>query len=423
MKNFPHQFSDVTRLSNGLVVFINLHDDGQDVANDEVVGIALAQAGVYTFRDRNLSLDEAIRNELQKPRAQRGTHTAARDLRRIFILLGFITNQLEPTEIGRELANVANGNEIERVKFIWRSALDEMALADTEGNFSHPYQMLMRLVENRPGINKKYLALALEALNDSDEEFNRIIAFVDQDDFENTLRILEISEASAANAVKILPAIAEQLGDIVQDGEQCYPGIDYDEIENLAVEAVREITVSERRPARRHRNVNADQIAPLAQPEQNNAGREPEQYLAGIRAGIEQRRERTAKHQTLVREFAARCASAGFTLMEDPFDCLAISANAVFLAEMKTLDGSRVDEKEQVQQAFAQLEYYCYFDLPENVDRQQTILIAVFDREISQGHQDFLESKNICASWKTGETFSGTTQTVRYLQGIGIQVG
>lgn len=420
MKNFPHQFSDITRLNNGLVVFINLHDKGQDVANDEVVGIALAQAGIYTFRDRNLSLEDAIRNEIQKPRAQRGSHTAARDLRRIFILLGFITNQLEPTEIGRELAGVASRNGAERVKFIWKRALDEMVLVDTEKNLSHPYKILKRLVENRPGINKKYLALALEALNDSDEEFNRVIAFIDQDDFEGMLRVLEISEASAANAIKILPAIAEQLGDIIQDGEQCYPGIDYDEIESIAVDVVREITISERRPSRRHRSVNADQIAPLAQPEQNNAGREPEQYLAGIRAGIEQRRERTSQHQTLVREFAIRCANTGFTLMEDPFDCLAISAHTVFLAEMKTLDGSRVDEKAQVQQAFAQLEYYRHFDLPENINKHQTILIAVFDREISQGHQDFLESKNIYASWKTGDTFSGTPNTARFLQGIGI---
>jgi hypothetical protein len=423
MKNFPHQFSDIVRLSNGLAVLINLYDDGQDVSNDEIVGIELARAGIYTFRDRNLPLEDAIRVELQKPRAQRGSHTAARDLRRIFTLLGFITDQFEPTEIGRELVDVAGRNETERVEFIWRGALAEMTLVDVENNLSHPYQILKRLVKNRPGINKKYLALALEALNDSDEEFNRIIAFVDQDNFENALEVLGISEASAANAVKILPAIAEHLGDIIQEGEQCYPGIDYGEIENIAVEAMREITVTERRPARRHRNVNADQIAPLAQPDGNNAGREPEEYLAGIRAGIEQRRERTANHQALVREFATRCTTAGFALMEDPFDCLAISANVILLAEMKTLDGSRTDEKAQVQQAFAQLEYYRYFDLPENINRQQTTLIAVFDREISQGHQEFLESKNIFASWKTGNTFSGTPQTIRYLQGAGIQIG
>ena len=420
MKNFPHQFSDIIRLSRGLAVFIDLSEHDRDVNNDEVVGIALARAGVYTFRNQNLSLAAAIRSELQKPRAQRGSHTAARDLRRFFTLLGFIDRQYEPSDVGRDLVNATVNNDEERVKSIWKSALNGMVLADDHDNLSHPYPILIKLVGQRPGINKKYLALCLEALNDSDEEFARLIDIIDQDDFENSMHLLGISGASAANAVKILPAIAKQLGDITQEGENCFPDIDINEIESLAVEAVRQITFSRRSPARRHRAVSVEQIAGIDQTGQVPPAREPELYLAGIMAGIELRRERTLQHQLLVQEFARRCANAGFDLMEDPFDCLATSANTVLLAEMKTLDSSRVDEREQVQQALAQLQYYRYFDLPENVNRQQTILIAVFDREISQEHSDFFQAQDIYVAWKANDTFSGTPNSISFLQQAGI---
>jgi len=63
MKNFPHQISELFRLTSGLQVFADLEQQGKDLGDDQVVGISLARAGVYTFRAKSRTLDELLRLE------------------------------------------------------------------------------------------------------------------------------------------------------------------------------------------------------------------------------------------------------------------------------------------------------------------------------------------------------------------------
>jgi hypothetical protein len=75
-----------------LNVFATLEGRGADLNDDGVVGQEIARAGVYTFRDKSLSLDEALNIEARKPKRSQRTRTFARDLRRFFLLLGFLAN-------------------------------------------------------------------------------------------------------------------------------------------------------------------------------------------------------------------------------------------------------------------------------------------------------------------------------------------
>ena len=178
MKNFPHQMNDLFRLTRGLQVFADLEQREEDLNDDEVVGISLARAGVYTFRTKDRTLDEALEIELQKPRSSRGTHTAARDLRRMFLLAGFLeqdkSGRLMISESGHQLLGLNAADRKADLLPLWGGALRNMPLRDASGDVSHPYRILLRLVDARPGIAKRYLALALEARDDSGDEFDRL---------------------------------------------------------------------------------------------------------------------------------------------------------------------------------------------------------------------------------------------------------
>src|SRR4051794_8974784 len=107
MKNIPHQINDLPKLHATLRVFAELGARGADLSDDGIVGKEMARQGVYTFRDKNLSVDAALAIEARKPRGSQGTRTFARDLRRLFMLLNFIAarvdGSLTVTALGEEL--------------------------------------------------------------------------------------------------------------------------------------------------------------------------------------------------------------------------------------------------------------------------------------------------------------------------------
>jgi hypothetical protein len=427
MKNFPHQMSDLFRLTRGLQVFRDLQVQGSDLSSDEVVGASLARAGVYTFRAKGQTVEEALRVEAEKPRSSRGTQTAARDLRRIFFLCGFLeqdgSGDITLSETGKQLVAMYSADQKADLLLLWGRALRGMALEGSGGSVSHPYRVLLSLVDARPGIAKRYLALALEAEDDSSGELQRILELIDRGDWHSTLDAIGATEYSAQNAIKILPAMAEQIGDIVKEGEACYPGSLGSEIGQLTVGEVVGTAARDdhRLPSRRHRSVTAEEIA-RGITDDSTGSRVHERSFARIQEGVEQRRERTNRHQRLVQDFACLCENAGLSLFEYPFDCLAIGTEGqCILAEMKTLAGGFEDERSQLQRALAQLHYYEFFDLPEEaIGSRQTLRLAVFESEIADEHRRFLEHHGVHVIWHTTGGFSGTSKTLAALRGLGI---
>src|SRR5205807_1608359 len=96
---------------------------------------------------------------------------------------------------------------------LWRRSLLDLALEDDSGT-SHPYRILLRLVANLPGMPKPYSGLCLEAEDDRAAEFARIMAIASRPNPIKTMDKLA-GEHMARNSIKILPSLAEQLGDIV----------------------------------------------------------------------------------------------------------------------------------------------------------------------------------------------------------------
>lgn len=166
MKNFPHQFNDLTKLFNALTVVRQLIRN-ETPLTDENFGEQLTREGIYTYRNRERSIDEFLQAEQLKPASNRGYLTVSRDIRRFFELLGFITvfpdKQARLSPAANQLLRTAS-EEIR--KQLWKNSLIQLGLEGTDGEVSHPYRILLKIVNTFPGIETTKLMLALEAEND-----------------------------------------------------------------------------------------------------------------------------------------------------------------------------------------------------------------------------------------------------------------
>ena len=412
MKNFPHQFAKIEKLTNALRTADQLISDGAEFHRDSVFGRQLAVDGVYTFRGIG-SVEQKLQEESEKPRSRRGTETAAREMRRFLLLSGFIRqeedgNSFNVSDKGRELLDT---NSEALKMFLWRESMLDLALKDETGSVSHPYRLLVRIVAESPGIETSKLLLALEARDDSEEEYQRIVelAALTSDEI---VASLGIGQSNAKNAVKVLPSIAHQVGDIERKANRSYPRattvVTEDAIEPLAAITTLAQSVAHT-PTPVGNPVNADNIASTPEFSEKSA------HPFDLSAAIELRNKRTILHQEIVRSLAVLLESLNFNLFEYPYDCLATKDDVVVLAEVKTLDGTISDERKQAVRAVGQIKSYAYFDVPEELKEGQLELVVAFSERPTDPILDFLAEQGISTAWI--ET-AGNWQLFRSADGI-----
>lgn len=394
MKNFPHQFNDLTKLFNALAVARQLINN-ETPLTDENFGEQLTRGGIYTYRDRALSIDEFLAAEALKPAANRGYLTVARDIRRFFELMGFISVFPDKTARLSPAASQLLRTDSEDIrKELWKNSLLQLGLEGTDGEVSHPYRILLKIVNTFPGIETPKLMLALEAENDSEEEFERISNLA-QRDMGQIIEDTGTSTAMAANAVKILPGIAEQLGDIERINSRAYP------IGQLVI-TEDEITTEEQ-PARRPR-------ADFRQTNSAGIARDPilnvvSSVSIDLADAIRIRQRRLAEHQEIVRQLALLNEEKGFQLFEGKFDCLAIKGDTAILYEVKTILESSTDEEKQTVKGVGQLKYYKYSIVHRQMGYANIKEVLVFSHKPNDGIIEFCSAENIRVVWKNGDTF------------------
>jgi len=394
MKNFPHQINDLAKFQGALAIIADMIRQGIDVSSDTELGEALVVGGIYSFRDKTLSPAQALALERAKPKQNRGSETAARDIRRFFELSGFIQEDGSVTSFGITPRGAALLNAVDSIAALadWRAAMRDLELRDPTGNISHPYWIMLRLVAQFPGIETSKLMLALEPVDDSQAEYDRIasLVYMSSDDIRQAVGA---SESHARNAVKILPAIARQLGDIVSSGGRSFPAPIAVTSEDGTVIVAPEGTIPD--PGVRDQTpVSPDEIAPT--PDFRDAG----EAFFDLRAGIAIRQQRTREHQDAVRSLAYLLDASGFLLFENPFDCLAVTeARASILFEVKTLTGDLTDERQQASRALGQLKSYRFFHMPADLAHSPAIDVAAFTLKPSQETINFLWSSRILVVW------------------------
>jgi hypothetical protein len=414
MKNFPHQINQLPKLTRAVGVFLRLVVAGGEVSDDGVVGDALAKAEVYTFRIPGYkTVDELLTSEHRKPTASQGTRACARDLRRFFSLLGFIwqTNDgvWEASASAKSLLALNQDKERSNANDIWRQALLGLELTDETGS-SHPYQILLRLVTAIAGLPKPYSGLCLEARNDSDAELARIRKVATRPNPSDTMNALA-GPHMAKNSIKILPSIAEQLGDIRDEGNRLYisdwvaDALASEDATESGEEVVRRLV---RRPYAPRRRLIAGQRREqgVAQPVARSF--DPDRVGARYNA-----------HEDCL-DRLSKLFPAEVERLQATYDLLLVIPQTVLLVEAKTI---RADAGRQVRAALGQLFYYEHFDVAPLHPEKKILRLVLTDSELTEELQKFLTKHQIGAAWipergKVGGNDLGLT----HLRKMGVKV-
>lgn len=390
MRNFPHQVNRIAKLRGALQVGADLIANGRDLDDDGEFGFEVARRGIYSFRGLTSTnpqdIEAAITQERRKPLANQGPRTFARDLRRTLALLGFLQRSPDQGEwritlSGQTLLGFPDPPNPESAR-IWTRHLLDLTLRDDppDGGISHPAANMLRIVARNSGIEKRRLAFALEIDDDSEGELLRAERLIAQD-FITALNSINATPFQAANAVKIIPSLLEQLGLLSTDGG-CL----------LTAQGMQALGVAHPNEARREFG--------LRNPRRGRIITDPAQvlnhtYSPGRPATTEEQlhgalllQERTQAHQELVRRVIAKLADPTFIrTSEESFDILAEFTNRQLLVEAKTV---REDGLIQARLALGQLFFYEYFDVAPTALGLAIQKVAAFDSEPGQVARDFL---------------------------------
>jgi hypothetical protein len=421
VKGFPNQIADLEKLADGMRALVERLDAGENPRDDGVYGPALVRAGVAGTGHTPVPVEEYIARQLQNAPSDQSFRTTARGLRELYRVLGFIDDSgddIVVTDLGHQAAAFAGAPLDPAQLNFWRNTIRDMAHDGGDGETSHPYQVLLRLVGQRPGITRAKCALALEARNDSAAELARIVALADLPDDEIRTRIrvsrrnTPVTPQTWENAVKVLPSFAEQLRDVVvttQNRVRTYRLADAPGRADAGPAAPQPAPAGGAAAAPRPR---APRTSRAVTPDTIGRGRTIENFdeeedaapvdAAAAAAGRERLRDRYRRHESIVHDLAVRLAAYGTELHADPFDILALSAALGILVEVKTLDGTESDERVRVREAFGQLLYYEPFAAAPMAGDASIQKIACFERPISQAHRDWLNGSAIGVIWSVG---------------------
>jgi hypothetical protein len=406
VKNLPHQVNRIDRFTLGLGVFARLASDGADLRDDGVVGDALARAGAYTFRGPQAgSVEDRLVAEHAKSPSDQGTRTMARELRRTFEgldLLEIEAGSLAPTVDAARLLDLHADPASSEAHSIWRRAFHDLVITDASGT-SHPYEIMLRLAGERPGIPKGLLGLALEAEDDSEAEFQRLLNLVDHNDASPAWDSLDISRAQRANSVKILPAVAEQLGELVTVGGFAFIALP---------------DPFEPRQEKRRRSAGALRSRRRRYERNRSRGKRPTTGTETTRSyDPDLSAARYQAHEECLSAFDA-ILEASLDRWEGDYDLVADDGSALLLVEVKTI---RNDADNQVRLGLGQLLYYEHFDVRPDWPTTDVNRLLVVDGEIDTELEDFLDNHKVGLVVRaTDGTWSGTPRARQHLAQFGI---
>lgn len=175
MKGFPNQIADIRKLTLALVVIADRLAQSLPI-DDGALGEAFLRAGIIQPRNKAQSLDDYLRGMGEKSLSNQSHRTAARGLKEFFDLAG-VTLFGGLTDIGERIVSATPANSSESLNDCWRDALRQTRARSNAG-VSHPYQILLRLLAERPQIPRALTPLVFEAADDSESEYQRIASLL-----------------------------------------------------------------------------------------------------------------------------------------------------------------------------------------------------------------------------------------------------
>ena len=407
MKGFPNQIAKIEKLTVALSILSELLTTGGS-SDDKSFGESLLWGGVIRAGRSGGDIATYIDHMNTLSPSNQSHRTTARGVKEFFVRVGVVCRTVDSfylTDSGhRILESWESGNHIAPNQD-WKRAMRNATSVDDDG-VSHPYRIMLKLLAQRPGTPRALCALALEAKNDSESEFQRILYLRDLEDEDAMRTEIGATRSNWDNAKKILPSIAEQIGDVARSGSELYL-VDAEELDSAYPD---DIDTDDSRTLSIARETSLDKIARWHQPETTDEETQLENLdLVSLAEGIKTRVERSARHNQIVRRFAQSLINPE-SIWENPVDCMALFSGNILMAEIKTLTGTFSDEMRQVRIAASQLQYYEYFAIPASLQQQSTEIqkVAVFERRPQGDHIDWLDSLRMATLWTDEQVFRTT---------------
>jgi len=250
---------------------------------------------------------------------------------------------------------------------------------------------MLRMVARRPGVEKQWLAFALDMIDDSDGELDRVLD-LQRLSFEQALESVGASEYTAANAVKILPSLLEQLGLLsIQRGICTLTPSGLSLVPATQVPLPRR-PVSMRQARRGHEVAEIDDIPERPLVPGRIRSTEDQLHSAVL---LE---ERTSQHQQLVRRVVNLLKNSGrvaeVRVSDNAFDILAFTQEPpeILLIEAKT---TRNDSLIQARIALGQLLFYEFFDVRPIAEGYSVRKVVAFESEPEEQVREFLAAYDV----------------------------
>lgn len=376
--------------------------------------------GIITTRDNGGSVEERLSKMKLKSRGNQSQLTAARDLRKMFELFGFIeklNGKYLLTERGRVISQQTGSSVTTQEKKAWYEGLVALSLSVGNKNF-RPIKIMLELLYERP-LETRLLVFIFIAQDNSIMEINRIKRIVTNiaqhlSSFEEELMTQGISESNARNAVKILPAIAEQVRLIRRTDGIAYITPFGRTVSQLNAQDAKNIVMpgsNRKRPFYRIIEKGDDlrhiwEKLDIEDVDFDERGASNRQELI---------RNRTDIHQQTLKKIVD-FLSPSWTIGVGNFDLLAIKGSHALLVEVKSLLPNDVsDERLRIIEGVGELLFYESFDVPELIKNTETHVqkIMLFSHKPNDNrHINFLVSHGIWVLWVEGNSITGEENSI-----------
>lgn len=410
MKNFPHQHNQLSKLRATLEIIRDLNDSGLDPRDDGVLGDELARRQIHRFRKFDYTIREGLDKRItaqlaiehKKSKSNQGTRTAARENRKTLRHLGWLeVNNTQLTAAGTAL--LATEPESAEELAIAQPAVAQIATTDSANNLSHPVLHLLTLIDNIPFFESDgydRMELALEAKDDSEEEYRRIaqLALMPKSDRYEYLFANGATLNKIDNAKKILPAfaMATKLMFIAGNGQYALTEVGK---QFLKQEPASHVSPS-MKESHNQSTIRVTTVSETTDPSQVGHSRQSSAATRRALSGAEQQAsaallfERTEQHQILVRNTAKHCGNRKFREDAASYDLLieSESNSPLDLIEAKTIDN---DSRRQIRTAIGQLLDYEHLVVAPTFPNREIIKSIVVDKRIEQQLIEFLETLKI----------------------------
>lgn len=404
---FPHQISDPIKLRRTLQVAKKLLKSGKGI-DDPSLGYTLFLKGIIRSRGYSGTLRQQLKQIQNEEESAQSPLRIARDLRRFFLLFGFIEEskgQFQVTKRGEILIKASRSRLTKAEKKAWLEGLLDLRLP-VNGTTFRPVEMMLEMLVDGP-VQTKALAFAFSVASESKKETWRIRRLArritcGKSTLNKELKKAGISAPNANNSVKILPALMEHIGLITRKARiaRLTPLgrtlLDRQARQKGGVP----LPVTPQEPWFRIISPEDDLRVKWKPSDVEDGGIEydPEDVLERARL----LKERTNIHQATLDKLR-RLLEKKWRLGKGNFDLLAERGKVALLTEVKSIkSGSTKDERLRIIDGIGKLFFYERVDVPRLLKNRKANIqkVMLFSQEPNRKeHITFLKRLGIWVLW------------------------